>query len=340
MTDPRFYAASGPFSLARLAEIAGATAQDGAASEAVFRDVAALDQAGAEDVSFLEDRRLLPAFRATGAGACVVRPELADQAPSHTALLLSAEPYRSFARLAAAFYPAPESAPGVHASAVVEPGARLGEGCRIDAFAVVGANAEIGPRCHIGPHAVIGPSAVLGADVRVGAGASLLFCEIGDRVIVHPGARIGQDGYGYVLGSAGHLKVPQLGRVIIAEDVEIGANTTIDRGALGDTVIGAGTKIDNLVQIGHNVRLGRGCMVVSQVGISGSTVIGDFVMIAGQAGLSGHVKVGDGARIGAQSGIMRDIGPGETVFGYPAMPYKQYMRQVAVLARLAKKKGQ
>jgi UDP-3-O-[3-hydroxymyristoyl] glucosamine N-acyltransferase len=162
---------------------------------------------------------------------------------------------------------------------------------------------------------------------------------IGERVIIHPGARIGQDGFGYILGQDGHRKVPQLGRVLVGDDVEIGANTTIDRGALSDTEIGSGTKIDNLVQIGHNVRLGRGCVVVAQVGISGSTSIGDFVMIAGQAGLSGHLNIGHGARIGAQSGVMRDIAPGETVFGYPAMPRKQYMRQVALLARLAKKRG-
>ncbi|TVR98327.1 MAG: UDP-3-O-(3-hydroxymyristoyl)glucosamine N-acyltransferase [Rhodospirillales bacterium] len=339
MADPRFYPVNGPFSLAQLAEAVGAEIGADADPDRLFGGVAALDQAGPGEVSFLEDRRLLPAFRNTRAGACVVRPDMAGEAPAGTALLLSTEPHRAFAKLAAAFHPMPEWEAGVHPTAILETGARIGDGTRIEAYAVVGADAEIGAGCCIGPHVVVGRGCVIGSGVMVGAGASLLFCRIGNRVIIHPGVRIGQDGYGYVLGSAGHLKVPQLGGVVIDDDVEIGANTTVDRGALGDTVIGAGTKIDNLVQIGHNVRIGRGCMVVSQVGISGSTTIGDFVMIAGQAGLSGHLKVGDGARIGAQSGIMRDIPPGQTVFGYPAMPYKQYMRQVALLARLAQKKG-
>jgi len=180
---------------------------------------------------------------------------------------------------------------------------------------------------------------VLGADVRVGANVSISHALIGARVRLYPGVRIGQDGFGFALDPARFIKVPQLGRVIIEDDVEVGANTTIDRGAVPDTIIGAGTMIDNLVQIGHNVQIGRGCVLVSQVGISGSTRLGDHVMIGGQAGLSGHLTIGSGARIGAQAGVMRDVAPGETVLGAPALPMREFFRQVAALQRLAKKKG-
>jgi UDP-3-O-[3-hydroxymyristoyl] glucosamine N-acyltransferase len=339
MPDPRFFRAAGPFPLEELAKIAGAELGAGADSAALMSDVAPLDRAGPADVAFLDDARYLPQLSHTRAGACLLRRIVAGQAPEGLAVLLTDEPQRGYARIAEAFYPRTAGPSAIHPSAVIEPSARIGEGTRIAAGAVVGEAAEIGKDCCIGVNAFIGPGVCLKSNGTVGAGASLMYCMIGERAIIHPGARIGQDGFGYILGQDGHHKVPQLGRVLVGDDVEIGANTTIDRGALGDTEIGSGTKIDNLVQIGHNVRLGRGCIVVAQVGISGSTSIGDFVMIAGQAGLSGHLNVGHGARIGAQSGVMRDIAPGETVFGYPAVPGKQYLRQVALLARLVKKKG-
>jgi UDP-3-O-[3-hydroxymyristoyl] glucosamine N-acyltransferase len=339
MPDPRFFRAAGPFPLEELAKIAGAELGAGADSAALMSDVAPLDRAGPADVAFLDDVRYLPQLRGTRAGACLLRRAVAGEAPDGLAMLLTEEPQRGYARIAEAFYPQTTGPSAIHPSAVIEPSARIGERTRIAAGAVVGEAAEIGHDCCIGVNAFIGPGVCLGSNSTVGAGVSLMYCMIGERVIIHPGARIGQDGFGYILGKDGHHKVPQLGRVLVGDDVEIGANTTIDRGALSDTEIGSGTKIDNLVQIGHNVRLGRGCVVVAQVGISGSTSIGDFVMIAGQAGLSGHLNIGQGARIGAQSGVMRDIAPGETVFGYPAMPRKQYLRQVALIARLAKKKG-
>jgi UDP-3-O-[3-hydroxymyristoyl] glucosamine N-acyltransferase len=204
----------------------------------------------------------------------------------------------------------------------------------------VGARAEIGRRTLIGANAVIGPGVVIGDDCVVGAGATISHSLIGDRVNVYPGARLGQDGFGFAMGPEGHLKVPQLGRVIVEDDVEIGANTTIDRGAGPDTVIGAGTKIDNLVQIGHNVRLGRGCILVAQVGISGSTRFGDGVAAGGQAGFTGHLHVGAGARIAAQSGVMRDVEPGATIGGSPAVPIQEFLRQGVVLHRLARRKGE
>ena len=253
------------------------------------------------------------------------------------ALLLTPDPYLGYARIARAFYPPPPLDPAVAPSASIDGTAQLGDGSRVDAGAVVGPRAEIGRRCRIGANAVIGTGVVVGDDCDVGSSATLAYCVVGRGVIIHPGVRIGQDGFGFVLGSSGHVKVPQVGRVVIEDGVEIGANSTVDRGTGPDTVIGAGTKIDNLVQIAHNVRLGRGCVVVSQVGISGSTAVGDLVMMGGQAGLAGHLSIGAGARVAAQSGVIRDVEPGATVAGSPAIPARQHWRQVATVASLARK---
>ena len=253
------------------------------------------------------------------------------------ALILSEQPYMAFARVARLFYPAPAFEAGVSPTADVAPDARLGEGCRIDAGAVIGAECIIGARCRVAPNAVIGDGVVVGDDCRIGAGASLSHCLIGDRVMIYPGVRIGQDGFGFASGSAGHVRIPQTGRVIIHDDVEIGANSTVDRGSGPDTIIGAGCMIDNLVQIGHNVQMGRGCVIVAQVGISGSAKLDDFVVIGGQSGIAGHLNVGKGARIGAQSGVMRDVEAGASLVGAPAIPSKAFFRQIATLRRLSDK---
>jgi UDP-3-O-[3-hydroxymyristoyl] glucosamine N-acyltransferase len=337
MADPRFYSVAGPFTLRQLADIAGAEIGPGADPERSFSDVAAIETATASQVSFLDNKRYVDAFTRSAAGACLVEPQLAERAPKGMALLLTREPYRAYGKVAFAFYPAPAPAAGIDRAASIDPTATLGQGCRVEPGAVIGADAEIGPRCHIGANAVIGRGVKLGADCSVGATATLGYCLIGDRVLIHPGVRIGQDGFGFALGAAGHSKIPQLGRVIIGNDVEIGANTTIDRGAGPDTVIGDGTRIDNLVQIAHNVRIGRHCIIVSQVGISGSTRVGDFVMMGGQAGLAGHLSIGNGARVSAQAGVMRDVADGQTVAGSPAMPAKEFWRTVAAVSASTKK---
>ncbi|MGE5546403.1 MAG: UDP-3-O-(3-hydroxymyristoyl)glucosamine N-acyltransferase [Solirubrobacterales bacterium] len=339
MADSRFFSVSGPFTLARLAELSGAEIAPGSDPNAIFSDVAPLEVAGTQAVGFLDNRKYLSAFQASKAGACVVHPDLADKAPAGMALLLSKDPYRAYAHIAQAFYPARAPEPWVAPTAWVDPSAKVGEGCRIEPGAVVGARAEIGPRCRIGANAVVGDGVVVGADSIIGAGSTVQFAIVGTRVNIYPGARIGQDGFGFAMGPQGHLKVPQLGRVVIGDNVEIGANTTIDRGAGPDTVIGDGCMIDNLVQIGHNVQLGRGCVIVAQVGISGSTRFGDFVAAGGQAGITGHLKIGSGARIAAQSGVMKDIGPGETVGGAPAMPMTEWLRQCAALNKMSRRKG-
>lgn len=342
MADPKFFESAGPFTLAELAEIAGAEIRGGDAS-ATFDDVQALQDAGASHVSFLENKLYVSAFEASAAGACLVAPAYAVRAPSGMALLVTDEPYRAYARVAQAFYPkscfshAPE--PGIHATAHVDPTARLGEGCCIEPGAVIGAGAEIGAGCSIGANATIGAGVVLGDGCWVGPNVSVQFAIVGKACVFHAGARIGQDGFGFAPG-AEHIKVPQLGRVIIEDGVDIGANTCIDRGAGPDTIIGRGTKIDNLVQIGHNVEIGAGGLFPGLTGISGSTKIGNYVMMGGGTSVAGHLTIGDGARIAARSGIMRDVDPGQTVAGLPAVPAKQFWRQIAALKRLAQpKKG-
>jgi UDP-3-O-[3-hydroxymyristoyl] glucosamine N-acyltransferase len=224
----------------------------------------------------------------------------------------------------------------VHPSAVVAADAVVDGSAEIGPLAVVSSRAEIGPRCRIGPAAILGDGVVLGADCRIGAHASLSHALVGDRVTVYPGARIGQDGFGFAITGDAFLNVPQIGRVVVEDDVEIGANTTIDRGSLQDTHIGAGSRLDNLVQIGHNVRLGRGCVIVSQAGISGSTILEDHVMVAGQAGLTGHLRIGRRARIGAQAGVMADVPADAALVGSPAQPVKEFFRHVATLRRLVR----
>jgi UDP-3-O-[3-hydroxymyristoyl] glucosamine N-acyltransferase len=276
----------------------------------------------------------------------LIGEKYASRAPAGVAALVVREPYRACALVTAKLYPdaaRPGSmfdAHGVSPGANVHPLARLEENVTVDPGAVIGPRAEIGAGAVIGPNAVIGPDVRIGRMSAVGAGATVSNALIGDRVIIHPGVRIGQDGFGFAMGPRGHLKVPQIGRVIIQDDVEIGANSTIDRGANRDTIIGEGTKIDNLVQIAHNVVIGRHCVVVSQVGISGSTELGDFVVVAGQAGITGHLRIGMGAQIGAQSGVMADVPPGARMGGSPAKNAREWLKGVAALDRLVKNRGQ
>jgi UDP-3-O-[3-hydroxymyristoyl] glucosamine N-acyltransferase len=340
MADPRFFSVAGPFTAAEIASRTGATLGGSGDGTRLLRDVAPVETATAEQLTFLNNRKYLPAFRQTRAGAAFVQPALAGEAPAGMVILLTPHPHRGFALAAQAFYPETPPQPGIAPGAVIDPTARLGEGCAVEANAVIGPGVEIGRRCRIGANSVIGPGCVLGDDVQVGANVSISHSLIGARVRLYPGARIGQDGFGFAIDPEGHVKVPQLGRVIIGDDVEVGANSTIDRGAGPDTVVGAGTMIDNLVQIGHNVQIGRGCVLCAQSGIAGSTRLGDLVVVAAQGGLADNLTVGSGAQIGAQAGVMRDVAPGEVVVGAPAVPRKEFFRQVAALQRLARKKDE
>jgi len=335
--DERFFARSGPHSLADVA-----AAAQGAASDRPLQlyGVAPLQSAGPAHVSFIDNRRYIDALAATQAGAVIVHPDLADRVPATAVAIETAEPYLGWARVAALFHPPPPVRPGIHASAVVAESAVLDPTAEIGPLAVIGAQAVIGPRCRIGAGAVIGEAVSIGADCRVGSLASISHAVLGARVYVYAGARIGQEGFGFATTPTGFLTVPQLGRVLLEDDVEVGANSTVDRGSAADTVIGTGSRLDNLVQIGHNVRMGRCCVVVAQAGISGSTVLEDFVVIAGQAGLTGHLRIGHKARIGAQAGVMSDVGAGMDVIGSPSQPVREFFRGMATLRKLVRAQRQ
>lgn len=337
MADPRFFKNAGPVSLAELAQLTGAVLRDPAQDCRTVADVAPLDTAGPDQISFIDNVKYRDQFAGTRAGACFAAPAMLDYAPAGTLVLVTDRPYKAYALTAQRFYPdIPGKKTHVAAGAHVDTTATVGPGVHIDAGAVIGPGVKLGAGCHIGPNAVIGENVELGAGCRVGAQASVSHALIGSNVRLYPGVRIGQDGFGFAIDPAGHVKVPQLGRVVIEDNVEIGANSCIDRGAGPDTVIGAGTWIDNLVQIGHNVKIGRGCVIVSQVGISGSSVVEDYAVLAGQVGVAGHLRIGKGARIGAQSGIMRDVPAGTEVVGSPAMPIREKMREFALIARLVR----
>lgn len=338
MADPRFFERRGPFSLEKLAGLTGARVADPGAGSRLAEDVAPLETAGPNDVTFLDNRKYLDEFVRSAAGAAFVDEWAAERAPAGMALLIAGNPYKAYAIAAQAFYPPAAPEPCRAPSAVIDPAASVPADCEIGENVVIEARVRLGARCRIGPNTVIAAGVELGDDCHVGANVTLSHCLIGNRVVLHPGVRIGQPGFGFAVDAGGPVKVPQLGRVIVGDDVDIGANTTIDRGSGHDTVIGAGSMIDNLVQIGHNVVLGRGCVLAGQVGISGSTKLGDSVMAGGQVGLAGHLRIGDRARISAKSGVMRDIAAGATVGGNPAVPFAQFMRQLAILQRLARKK--
>ena len=339
MADPRFFTRQGPFSLAQLQDICHATLAAGADDSRVLCDIATLDQAGPESLSFLDNVLYLDAFAESRAGACIVHPQHAERSPPEMALLLSETPYKAFALAARAFYPAAVAQPGVDPAAVIDSSSTLGADVTIAAGTVIGPHAVIGERCVIGANAVVGAGVEIGDDSAVGALVALSHCLIGKRVTIYPGAKIGQDGFSFASDPEGFISMPQFGRVIIHDDVEIGANTTIDRGSVRDTVIGAGSRIDNLVHIGHNVQMGKGCIIVSEVGISGSTTLGDYVVVGGQTGMAGHLTIGDGAQIAAKSGIVKNVAAGARVAGYPAVPIRQWHRQHFTLAKLAKRKG-
>jgi UDP-3-O-[3-hydroxymyristoyl] glucosamine N-acyltransferase len=345
MSEPTFFRTTRQLSLADVLALTGASVPGGADTALRFRRVVPLEEARAGDLSFFAQPRHKAALAQTRATACFVRPRHAALVPAATIALETDDPQRAVASVLAALFPGavhPGSlfaATGISPGANIHPDARIEDEVVIDPGAVVGPRAEIGSGTRIGPNAVIGPDVRIGRNCSIGPHASVLYALVGDRVIVHAGVKIGQDGFGFTLGEKSHAKVPQIGRVIVQDDVEIGANTTIDRGALADTVIGEGTKIDNLVQVGHNVTVGRHCIIVAQTGISGSTSLGDFVLLGGQVGIAGHLNIGARAQIAAQSGILRDVPASSRMAGTPARPIRTYLRDKVALARSDGKKA-
>ncbi len=300
----------------------------------VLEGLAPVDSAGPADLTFVTSERYARLLAGSAPGAVLISHDLQVEAPE-SSLVRVDDPQRAFALLAPLFVADDVAPPGVSPAANVADDVSLGAGTSVGPHAVIGKGAVVGDRTRIGALTVIGPGARIGNECIIGDSCTILGCvRLGDRVRVHAGARIGTDGFGFTPRDDGLVRMPQVGRCIVGDDVEIGANTAIDRGALGDTVIGDGTKIDNLVQIAHNVRIGRHCVIAAQVGIAGSVDIGDRVQLAGQVGIADHLSIGDGARVAAQSGVSSDIPAGATYFGYPARPHGQAMRAAAAFLRL------
>jgi UDP-3-O-[3-hydroxymyristoyl] glucosamine N-acyltransferase len=343
MSAPFFFKRSGGLSLREIASLVGGEPREGANLDRRISGIAPLDRAAPSELSFLDSAKYVQQAATTVAGACLTTQRFSDVLPRRVSVLTVREPYRAFVEVARALFPdalRPSSlfeATGVTAGAHVHPSARLENGVTVDPGAVIGPGAEIGSGTVIGAGATIGAKVCIGRDCAIGPNATITHALIGDRVIIHPGCAIGQDGFGFVRGPRGAEKVPQVGRVIIQDEVEIGANSTVDRGAIRDTLIGEGTKIDNMVHIAHNVSIGRHCLLAGQVGISGSSTVEDGVIMGGQAGVADHLTVGAGAMLGAKAGVMSDVPPGARWAGYPARSGKQWLREVATLERLARK---
>ncbi len=338
MADAKFHTCTPPKTLGELAEIVGAELHNPEDSSFAIHDVAPLDTATEKNISFIDNAKYKQAFKETKAGACIIHPKMIELAPDNIKLIVSKSPYKAYALIAQNFYPATPPPASISTAAHIEGSAKIADGCIIEAGAVIAEGVELGEGVWIGANAVIGRNVVIGASTRIGANATISHAIIGQGTSIYPGARIGQDGFGFAIDLAGHVKVPQLGRVIIGDHVEVGANTCIDRGAGPDTVIGDGAWLDNLVQIAHNVKIGRGSVIVSQAGIAGSAELEDFVVCGGQVGIAGHLKIGQGSQIGAQSGVIKDLPAGSKVLGSPAMPIKERMRQVATLKKLTNPK--
>jgi UDP-3-O-[3-hydroxymyristoyl] glucosamine N-acyltransferase len=339
---PDFFPTSHKLTIREIVALTRAVPRGDVPLDRPIDNIAPLDTARLCDITFLDNAKYLGMLAVTRAGVCLLAPRFEGAVSNELAVLVTPEPYRAFVAVARALFPSalrPSSlfdASGRAPNAQVHASAHIEAGVIIDPLAVIGPHAEIGSGTVVAAGAVIGPDVAIGRDCAIGAGATVVHALIGDRVIIHSGARIGQDGFGYLPSPRGHQKIPQIRRVIVQNDVEIGANTTVDRGSTRDTVIGEGTKIDNLVQIAHNVTIGRHCLIAAQTGISGSSRVGDFVMMGGQVGLADHVTIGDGAMLGGQTGVMSDLPPGGRFMGTPARPVREHMRGIALMRRLAR----
>lgn len=348
MADPVFFRPVRRYSVGEIAMLTGARLRDAHYENVEIDGLAAASHGGEGKLVFVEGKRNIGLFQGLNAAAVICSDDLAAAAPLGVAVLMTPRPQQAFAMVGRLLYPTSNrpdpitGETGVSPRAIVAPDATIEAGAIVEAGAVVGPGAAIGSGTVVAPNAVIGPSVQIGRDCHIGIGTSVIAAFIGNRVILHPGVRVGQDGFGYVAGPKGLEKVPQIGRVVIQDDVEIGANSTVDRGAMSDTVIGEGTKIDNLVQIAHNVKIGRHCAIAAQCGLSGSVTLGDFVMLGGRVGVADHVSLGAGSQLAAASGVMHDVPAGERWGGAPAQPMRDFFREVNTIRNLVRsrtKKG-
>ncbi|HYW64727.1 MAG TPA: UDP-3-O-(3-hydroxymyristoyl)glucosamine N-acyltransferase [Bradyrhizobium sp.] len=342
MAQPSFLKQPPWSTLADIAALTVAHLVDASHAERKVRGLASLEEAGPAHLTFFDNLKYAGQLAQTRAGACFVSERFAVDVPSHVAVLRAPDPLRAFVTLARELYgetlrPSPWFGDsGIAPSAIIHPTAHLEDDVHIEPLAVIGPGVEIGTGTVIGSGVVIGANVRIGRDCNVGANSSLQFALLGNNVLIHPGCHIGQDGFGFVFASGRQIKVPQAGRVLIQNDVEIGAGTTIDRGSLRDTIIGEGTKIDNQVQLGHNVAVGRHCLLASKVAVGGSVTIGDYVALGAGVGLNNHIFIGDGAQVTAMSGVKDDVPPKGRWGGFFAKPTKQWFREILAVERLVR----
>jgi UDP-3-O-[3-hydroxymyristoyl] glucosamine N-acyltransferase len=343
MAQPIFFDQPPPMTLAAIAAATTAMLVDPSRGERVIKGLASLDEAGPMHLAFFDNLKYADQLAATHAGAVLVSPRFEAKVPARVAVLRIAQPFRAFVNLARELHGdalRPHTwfgCEGLSPQAIIDPTARLEDGVIVEPLAVIGAHVEIGTGTVVGAGAVIGPHVKIGRDCNVGARTVIQCALIGNNVLIHPACSIGQDGYGFIFfGPDGHLKVPQTGRVLIQNNVEVGAGTTIDRGSLRDTVIGEGTKVDNQVQIGHNVTIGRHCLLAAQIGLAGSLTIGDNVALGAKVGINNHLKIGDGAQVTAMSAVKDDIPPNGRWGGHFAKPTKQWFREIVAVERLVR----
>ncbi len=313
-------------------QVGGELIGDGAVE---IRGIAPLDRAKPNELSLLAHARYAGWYSTTRAGVVLISPELAEMPGSPTARIIVAKPADAIQAVLRHFHRGERRPSGIHPTAIVAESARLGADVTIEAYAIIGEDVVLGDRCWIGPHAVVGDGSILGADVRLYAQATVYqFAELGDRVVLHSGARVGREGFGFRPSATGPVRIPHVGRCVLEHDVEVGANSCVDRGSIDDTIIGAFTKLDSLVHIAHNVRVGKGCFFAMGVGVAGSTRIGNGVQFGGQSGVGNHINIGDGATVAARAGVISDVPGKQTVSGFPARPHREQLRTWAALARV------